>query len=154
MVMLDDLMQHVSKGWYWLYWAVLVVINVMLLSSYILSRQFGGEEIAVNYGLNDAVLYMSLGMLTYLFVFYWLAAKVSWALASFLGAMMIVLQFMNVLNETDQSSSSLIYVIMWLIVSWLVGMFGLTILLGAMLVSLIYLMLTIDFDFSNMEPVS
>jgi PAS domain S-box-containing protein len=147
-------MQQVSKGWYRLHWILWVIINVTLLFGYIISRQAPDTSIQTTYGFNDAVLYMSIGILVYLFSFYWLISRASTALATFISSMMIVLQFMNLFNETALSSNSLIYIIMWLIVSWLVGMHGFAILLGAMLVTFIYLLLEIEFNFSNMESTS
>ncbi|HYF97327.1 MAG TPA: histidine kinase dimerization/phospho-acceptor domain-containing protein, partial [Patescibacteria group bacterium] len=153
-MVLDELIHHVSKFWYKLHWFIWVGINLAFLAGYILSKRLPDSGIETTYGLNDAVLYMSIGMLVYLTTIYWLVAKASRALATFIGSLLIVLQFMNVFNETNQSSSSLIYVVAWLFISLLVGMHGLVILLGAMLVTFIYLMLEIEFDFSNLEPIS
>ena len=96
---------------------------------------------------------MSVGILIYLATFYWVVAKTSLALASFIGSLMMVLPFMNVFNETNQSVSSLVFVGTWLITSWAVGMHGLVITLGSMLVSFIYILLEIEFDFSNLRPI-
>lgn len=151
--MLDELMQHVSKSWYRFHWVVWMILNFAFLAAFIVSRKFAGPEFEVTYGLNIAVLYMSIGILIYLTTFYWLIAKASLALATFTGSMLMVLQFMNVFNETNQSVSSLIFVIAWLITGWIVGMSGFVISLGAMLVSFIYILLEIEFDFSNLKPV-
>ncbi|MEX2014393.1 MAG: ATP-binding protein, partial [Candidatus Saccharimonadales bacterium] len=110
-------------------------------------------NLEATYGLNDAVLYMSVGILIYLFTFYWLIAKASLALASFVGSLMLVLPFMNVFNETNQSTSSIVFIVTWLITSLAVGMHGFVISLGAMLVSFIYILLEIEFDFGNLKPM-
>lgn len=153
-MVLDELIHHVSKFWYRLHWVVWVLINLAFLGLYILAQKLPSAGLEAKYGINDAVLYMSIGMLVYLTTIYWLVAKASRALATFIGSLLIVLQFMNVFNETNQSVSSLVYVIAWLAISWLVGMHGIVILLGAMLVTFIYLMLEIEFDFANLEPIS
>jgi PAS domain S-box-containing protein len=152
--MLDELMQHVSRRWYKFHWICWIILNLGFLAAYIFSRKYPESGFEATYGLNDAVLYMSVGILVYLFTVYWLVARASIALAAFLASMMLVLQFMNVFNETHQSASSLIYVITWLFTSWVVGMFGLVILLGAMLLTFIYILLAIEFDFANLEPIS
>ena len=151
--MLDELMQHVSKGWYRFLWALWVILNVAFLAAYIISRKFPHLNLEATYGLNDAVLYMSIGILVYLFTAYWFISKASLALASFVGSLMMVLPFMNVFNETNQSVSSMVFLITWLITSWVVGMHGFVISLGAMLVSFIYILLEIEFDFSNLKPM-
>lgn len=151
--MLDELMQHVSKGWYRFLWAFWVFLNIAFITAYLVSRKFPHLNLEYTYGLNDAVIYMSVGILAYLLTAYWLIARSSAALASFIGSLMMVLPFMNVFNETNQSTSSLIYVAAWLLISVLVGMHGLVISLGAMLVSFIYILLEIEFDFANLKPV-
>lgn len=153
-MLLDELMHHVSKGWYWLHWAVMVVVNLMLLSGYFLFRLSGNAEIQTTYGLNDAVLYISGFMLFYLFTIYWIVGRKSLALATFLASMMMAMQFVNLFDQTNQSSSSLIYVGIWMIISWLDGMYGLVIQLGVTLVTFMYIMQEIDFDLANIQPVS
>lgn len=152
--MLDELMQHVSKGWYRFHWVAWMIINGSFLAAYLVSRRLPDSNFATTYGLNDAVLYMSIGILIYLVTVYWLLARVSIALAGFIGSMMLVLPFMNVFNETNQSASSLIYVVIWWFIGWLVGMFGFVILQGALLLTFIYILMEIEFDFSNLQPVS
>lgn len=152
--MLDELMQHVPKKWYRFHWIVWVVINLGFLLLYIWSQHGAVPGFADKYGLNDAVLYMSVGILFYMFTVYWLVARTSTALAAFLASMMVVLQFINVFNETHQSPSSAGYVAVWLFICWMVGMHGLVILLGAALVSYIYLLMAIQFDFANIQPIS
>ncbi|HEX5797073.1 MAG TPA: ATP-binding protein [Candidatus Saccharimonadales bacterium] len=151
--MLDELMQHVSKGWYRFHWIVWVILNLAFLALYIVSRKFPELNLETTYGLNDAVLYMSVGILVYLLTFYWVVAKASLALASFVGSLMMVLPFMNVFNETNQSPAALVFVITWFLTGWIVSMHGFVISLGAMLVSFIYILLEIEFDFSNLKPV-
>lgn len=152
--MLDELMQHVPKKWYRFHWIVWVGINTGFLLLYLWSKHGAEPGFAAKYGLNDAVLYMSVGILAYLFTFYWLIARSSKALAAFIASMLLVLQFINVFNETHQSPSSAGYVAVWLFICWLVGMHGLVILLGAALVSYIYLLMAIQFDFANIQPIS
>ncbi|HEX5456091.1 MAG TPA: ATP-binding protein [Candidatus Saccharimonadales bacterium] len=151
--MLDELMQHVSKRWYKFHWVLWVILNIAFIAAYIVSRKFPQLNLESTYGLNDAVIYMSVGILVYMLTVYWLIARSSLALASFVGSLMMVLPFMNVFNETHQSTSSLIYVVFWLFISVVVGMHGLVISLGAMLVSFIYILLEIEFDFANLKPM-
>jgi PAS domain S-box-containing protein len=154
MNLVDELMHHVSKGWYWLHWIVMVLINVLLLGGYFLSRVSGSTEIQQTYGLNEAVLYLSGGMLIYMFTAYWLLARISLPLATFTGSLIMVLPLLNVLDQTNQSNSSWIYVLLWLSIAWLEGMYGISILIGTLLVTMIYLMLEIEFDPSNLQPIS
>lgn len=152
--MLDELMEHVSKAWYRFHWIWWTSLNLVFLALYIVSRKLPQfSHLETNYGLNDAVLYMTVGILVYQLTFYWLIAKASPALATFVASMLMVLQFMNFFNETNQSTDSLVYVVVWLFNGWVVGMHGLAISLGAMLVSFIYILLEIEYDFSNLEPV-
>lgn len=130
-----------------------MILNLAFLTLYIVSRKFPDLNLEATYGLNDAVLYMAVGILVYLTTVYWLLARVSLALASFAGSLMMVLPFMNVFNETNQSPAALGFVVTWFITGWIVGMHGFVISLGSMLVSFIYILLEIEFDFSNLKPV-
>ncbi len=154
MGLFDELMHHVSRGWYWLHWIVMVAINLMLLAGYLLSQASGNTEIQQTYGLNDAILYLSGGMLIYMFTIYWLVARLSLALASFTTSLFIVMPMLDVMDQTNQSNSSWIYILIWFCIGFLEGMYGLNILFGTLLVTFIYLALEIEFDLSNLEPVS
>lgn len=153
-MVLDELLHHVPKVWYRIHWAVMVLINIVLLAGYEYASLTSNTALKSTYGLNDAVFYMSIGMLVYLVLIYRLVGKNSLALATFLASMMMVLQVINVLDETNQSHHSLVYIIIWFVFSFLDGMYGPAIQLGAMLVTFIYMLQKIHFDFSNIMPIS
>lgn len=153
-MILDELIHHVPKIWYRIHWAVMVLVNFFLLTGYVFVHATGNDTLATQYGLNDAVLYLTAFNLLYLLIVYWFIARINLVLVTFIGSLFIVMPMLNVLDQTNQSNDSLVYIIIWLFIGFLEGIYGVTILIGTLLVTFIYLMLEIEFDPANLKPVS
>lgn len=153
-MILDELIHHVPKIWYRIHWAVLVLVNFGLLGGYIYAKATNNQEALIQYGLNEALLYLTAANLFYLVIVYWFIARVNLVIATFIGSLMIVLPLLDVMSQTNQSDTSLIYILLWLSISWLEGIYGMTILIGTLLVTFIYLFLELEFDISNFASIS
>lgn len=153
-MILDELIHHVPKIWYRIHWAILTMVNFSLLAGYTYAKVIAGTEFATKYGLNDALLYLTVFNLFYLLIIYWFVARINLVIATFIGSLLIVLPMLDVLSQANQSDSSWIYILIWLGIGWLEGIYGITILIGTLLVTFIYLALEIDFNPGNLQPIS
>ncbi len=147
-MILDELLEHVPKFWYRLHYIVLTAVNALLLGGYLFTRFTDNTQLADKYGLNDALLVLAGINLLYLLIVYWFVARVSLTLATFAASFMIVLPLLDVMDQTN--SGLLIYLVTWLGVGFLEGMYGIPILIGTLLVTFIYLLMEIQFDIANL----
>jgi PAS domain S-box-containing protein len=146
--MLDELIYHVPKVWYRIHWVVLSLINAVFLGGYFFASSTDNSELAARYGLNDALFYLTAINLVYLLIIYWLIARINLVIATFLGSMMLVLPMLNVLSQTEVKF--LPYMILWLALGFLEGLYGVILLLGTLLITFIFLVMKIEFDVSNL----
>lgn len=150
----DELMYHVSRKWYWLLWASMSLISLLIIIAYLLAKVSSGIHFGEEtFTLNISAPILALFELGYLMVFFWIIASRSMASACFVGTVIHTLTMINVLDQTIGSIVSLPFVLIWVLIGFLNGMFGPAILLGSLLVSLIIVLLNSHFmipQISNM----
>jgi PAS domain S-box-containing protein len=147
-MVIDDFMFHVSRHWYRLYYGLMLALNVVVVFGCIAAQLMPGfGEIAKTYNLDQTVtLVLSSIVLAYLLLPYWLLLRVGLSLATMVGTMLNSLVILNGLNATDPTSAAIPYVALWLITTFMNGMYGLPVLLGSALISGIYVLLQSDFS--------
>jgi len=146
-MVIDDFMFYVAKGWYRLYWGIIVVLNAFVLGGSIATRyvhafahlghlfNMGGQVTVVLSGLT--LLYMLTGFLV--------IRRFSVAVATLVATMLNALVLLNAINNTGAGPGALPYIGVWIITNGLNGIYGLPVLLGSVLVSMIYVLLQSDF---------
>jgi PAS domain S-box-containing protein len=139
----DDFLSHVPKVWYRIHWFFLVLINTAILGGgaaghFLLHL----EKIATQFNLNNTTtLVLSSATLVYLLGVFWFVRKASLALATVAGAMLTALVILNGLTNTDPSTGAILYIVLWLLTTALAGIYGLSSLLGSIMLSAIYVVL-------------
>lgn len=146
-------MFHVAHKWYRLHWAFMAIISAVVLTAYGLSR------IAPNllpdvttHGVDTVSAVLAACALLYLLGPFWLLQRRAIALATFLGAMINALVLLYCINAAGASAYSLPYIICWLTIVFLSGIFGTPILLGISLFTNVYVLAINDFNVTIFSP--
>jgi PAS domain S-box-containing protein len=147
-MIVDDLMFHVSKVWYRMYWAIMVVLNAVIIALSLLVRLVPGfEDLGNTFHLGGMV---TIGLaslaLGYLLILYWPVSRFGKPIATLVGTMLNTLVFLNGINGTDPGVGAIPYVAVWVSTVFLNGIYGLPMLLGGLLISGIYVLLGNNFQ--------
>jgi PAS domain S-box-containing protein len=147
-MVIDDFMFHVSKVWYRIYWGLIVVLNIVLLSGWATAKF--APHVLGHYAhmldLDSNITAVLCGItLFYALALYWLVLRLGMALATLMATMLNSLVFLNLISYTDPSAGAWPFIGLWLITTGLNGIYGLPVLLGSALVSGIYVLLQSDF---------
>ena len=144
----DFFLYQVGRVWYRLYWALSLVCSVAIFAVYVLA-QFSTQisAYASTYSIGRTAFMMSCASLVYLLIAYWPIARYSLPFGTLVASMMLTLQLLNGLANTTDSTANYVYVAIWLMSTFLVGSFGMPLLLGGTFVTFVYIILH-----SNFEP--
>jgi PAS domain S-box-containing protein len=151
----DYFQYQVARVWYRLYWAIMVAFNVGLLLLY-----FGGQFLAPlqhythMFGIDTVALVISVINLAYLFGGYWLVARNSVPFATLIGTMLFSMAELNGLSQTNPHTGAYLYVVFWVLTTFISGAYGLPILLGSVFVTWIYISLASGFDLATLSESS
>lgn len=146
----DFFLYQVGRVWYRLYWAFSLVCSAIIFAVYILA-QFSTHisQYAATYSVGRTAFVMSCASLAYLLIIYWPIARYSLPFGSLVASMMLTVQLLNGLSNTTDPVANYIYVGLWLVSTFLVGSFGLPLLLGGTFVTFVFVMLH-----SNFQPAA
>lgn len=149
-MVVDEFMFHVSKVWYRIYWGIMLALNAGIIGLNLLSRQMASMQgIADSFYISsDVTLILASMTLAYLLVVYWLVKHFSLALATLLGTMFNSLVLLNGFSNTSDAAA-FTYVGLWVITTFLNGMYGLPLLLGSGLISTMAILFQSNFHPSN-----
>jgi PAS domain S-box-containing protein len=143
---MNDAMHLVAKGWYRLYWGMMLSFSAAIAIGYVLTMFVPSmERYAEPLGLTMTACILAGIHIVYSLTAYWWLRKRSQPLAMVVSSMLITLVLLNGLVATDPGTGAWLYVGMWLVASLLVGIYGLPFALGSILLAGVYLLLESDF---------
>lgn len=154
-MVLDELMYQVKRPWYWITWGIHISVALALFSGSLAGKFIPAfSDIAHNFGMNTTTLYMTAFELVYIVGIYFIVARFSVAFATFMASIIHTLPMLNVMDQTAMTKYIAVFYVLWLIVSFLNGMFGPYVLVGSLLFGQIFVLLTINFDFAHMGIIN
>lgn len=144
---MNETMRHAAKGWHRLYYGLMLGFGVVLIGASLAVAFIPGmDRYADTYGLSATACVIAAGFVLYFISAYFLMAKQGGqSLAMLIGSMLFTLSLLYGLNATDPGYGAWIYVVVWLVSVFMVGMYGTTYSLGAPLIPAIYVLLQGDF---------
>lgn len=151
----DYFAYQVNKRWYWTFWAFMALVNGAFFGSYILA-QFSTR--AMHYTMLfsiDNVMFISgcLG-LGYLLTIFWIIRRYSMPFAVLMGSMLLTFAMLHGMASTDATPYFYGYLAMWLMSSFLSGVFGLPLLAGSLFLIAVYVSLHSNFTLSSVSGQS
>lgn len=152
---MNDAMHLVAKGWYRLYWLILIVPSASLVVGFVAADFIPAfESASKTFGLTLSVAVLAGVHTLYSATAYFWLRKISQPLAMVVSSMIFALVLLAGLSATDPDSGAWIYVAMWLVTNIFIGIYGLPFSLGTVLVACIYAFLQSDFDPTNLSTPS
>jgi PAS domain S-box-containing protein len=146
-MVIDDLMFHVAKVWYRVFWCLIVAFNIAIIAGYIAARtlpHLNGIAHTLNVD-NMATLVLSSLTLFYMVGPYWFLQRFGLALVTLIAALLDALVLLNGMQSTGTSWGAAPYVDMWVLSTGMAGMLGVPVLFGATTVGLMYVLLQCSF---------
>jgi two-component system, OmpR family, sensor histidine kinase VicK len=152
---LDYFQYQVSRVWYRLYWAVMVLFCLFIVVAYVISHYIPGFANLVHPLNIDGDLAIAAGFsLFYLASVYWFIARYGQPFALLIGSMLFAITILNGLKTTDPNVGAYFYVIFWTISAFLNGAYGIPMLLSSVFVSWVYISLQSSYDVNNLSRPS
>lgn len=150
-MVIDDFMFHVVKTWYRIYWAIIVLANAFIVVGYLIMRfipQMDAVDIWHTLNLDNMVTpILSALVLLYLLGLYWVVPRLGLAIATLIATMLNALVLLNGITNTGPNWGAMAYVIPWVLMTALNGMYGLPVLMGSVLLSGVFVL-----THSNFRP--
>jgi len=150
-MVVDDFMFHVSKVWYRVYWIIIVLSNAFVVVGYLIMRflpHIGAGSIWHTLNLDNLVTpVLSALVLLYLLGLYWVVPRLGLAIATLIATMLNALVLLNGIANTGSTWGAMAYVIPWILMAALNGMYGLPVLMGSVLLSGVFVL-----THSNFRP--
>lgn len=149
---MNDALHLVAKGWYRLYWAMLLLMSTAVAVGCVLVEfapsfaQYGSE-----YGLTTTAAILAVAHMLYSLTAYWVILRWSQPLAMIISSMFLTLVLMYGLNVTDPTQGAWIYAGLWLTSLLFAGIYGLPATLGSIMVSAIFVFLHNDFEIARVS---
>lgn len=152
---MNDAMYLVAKGWYRVYYAVMIGFSTLVAIGCVLAKvvpavgHFSGL-----FGLDLVAFIIASAQILYSLSAYWLVEKRNPAIALFGGSMIFALLLLHGMTVTDPGQGAWLYVGVWLVTAFLVDMYGAPTMLGSVLLGGIYVMLHYGFIFTGISQQS
>jgi PAS domain S-box-containing protein len=152
---MDDSIRIVKSGWYKLFWALMVVMClVVAVGSAAVYFIPSLHDMGARFALTPTAFFLSIGWLLYTFTIYWIIARRSLQLASFIGSMLFTLVMLYGLTLTDPHNGAWLYVGYWALWSISVSLYGLTYAIGTLILVTVYVLLQTEFSLDKMSSIS
>lgn len=152
---LDYFQYQVSRVWYRLYWAVMVLASLALVAAYLASQYVPSLAHTLQPLHLDGDLAVAAGAsLLYLVSVYWFIARFGQPFALLIGSMLFAITLLNGLTITDPSTDAYIYVGLWGLSVFMNGMYGIPMLLSSVFVSWVYVSLQSHYDIEKLSQPS
>lgn len=141
---------QVNKLWYRLYWAFMVLYNLLIFSAFIAAQFLTNfQHYADVFSIGHAAFYSSAINLFYLLILFWIFIRYSVPFAMLIGSLLLLMSIMHGLSGTNQDITTLPYIIAWLISTFFIGLYGLPLLIGSIFITLMYTASRSNFLFNN-----
>jgi len=148
---MNDVMHAVGKVWYRLYWGVILLFSAAISGGYMASRYLPGmHHLASMYGLTTTIGVLATLSVVYCASLYWYLQKNNPALAMFGASLGLTLVLLGGLTVTHGTTGQWLYVGGYLASVFFAGMYGVSMLLGAVLLAVVIVLM--DNSFVWMAP--
>lgn len=151
----DFFAYQVSKRWYWVHWSFIGLLNAGFVALYILA-QFSTRVMHYTslLNINATAFALSSVCLLYLLTIFWIIKRYSLPFATLAGSMILTMALLYGMANTDETFYFYGYMGLWLITTFLSGLYGLPMLLGSVFVSVLYISLHSNFQISAISKQS
>jgi signal transduction histidine kinase len=106
------------------------------------------------FALTPTAFVLAAGWLVYDFTAYWIIARRSLQMASFIGSMLFTLVMLYGLTATDPGTGAWLYVGFWAVWAISISLYGLTYAVATMILVIIYVLLQSEFTIDHISRVS
>jgi PAS domain S-box-containing protein len=146
-MVIDDDTYQFPKRWYQAVWFFVVVCNLWFVVMFSLEQSILRSSNFQHIFTVDLNTFMVAGVsLLYLATSHWLLAKRNMSLASFIGTLLTAfVLYIAALNPITTSLASYIYILLWGVTLWLLGMYGNTITVGLAILAVMSQLVTRNF---------
>lgn len=143
---MNDVMHLVATIWYRLYYGLILVFCLVVAAGCIAAGQMPGlAHLAGNFGLNTTTLILAGVTIGYLLSLYWVIYKHNPSLAMFGASMIFSLLLLDGMTLSNQATGFWLYAGGWVISTFFAGMYGMPMLLGTLLLTVVYILMHNNF---------
>jgi two-component system, OmpR family, sensor histidine kinase VicK len=144
---MENLLRQVAKGWYRLYWAVMLMATTILVAAYVVTHTIPRlHHYGAPYGLTGTLLVLALIHIFYSTVVYWFLNKRNELLAVVSTAMLFSAVMLYGMSQTGLGPHSLPYIAGWLITAFFSAMPGVALAAGSPFLTGLYVLLRTNFQ--------
>lgn len=152
---MENLLRQVAKGWYRLYWGVMLLASTVLLLAYVVTHIFAGlHHYAIAFGLTGTLLTLALIHIIYSLVGYWTLTKRNELLAILSTAMLFSLVMLYGMTQTRLSAHSTPYIVGWLITATFSAMPGIALAASSPFLTGLYVLLHSNFQLAQINTIT
>ncbi|HSX29183.1 MAG TPA: ATP-binding protein [Candidatus Saccharimonadales bacterium] len=138
---MNDVMQVVAKGWYRLYYGLILLFAIAIVGAGIATRAMPDfAQYQVAYGLSDITLIVAGILVLYCLTAYWIINRTSPPGAMLGASMLLTLLIFQGLILSAPGQGSWAYVGAWLVTVLFSGMFGLAMVTGSVFFAAVYVL--------------
>src|SRR5687768_17006732 len=147
---LEFFQYQVHRHWYRVYWGIMLGFSILFAGLTLAARFLGcGQQYSSLFELESFGLVWVGITAVYLLSFFWIIARYSLPFATLVGSMLFSFVLLSGMASVDPSKGALLYVSAWLIAIFFSGIYGLTLLVGSVFMSMVFAVLQSHFIFGN-----
>lgn len=148
---LDYFQYQVNRRWYRILWAIMLGFNLLILIAFCIDRFVPSLASLVEpYHISNMSLVFAGITLAYLCGLYWWLIRYSLPFATLIGSMFFFVGLLHGLSQTEATVGSWPFVALWLITTFLTGIYGLPLLAGSVFMTYVYISLQSNFTFMEL----
>ncbi len=145
----------VAKGWYRLYYGLMLICCVAILGLYALQLVAPEYQAYAHLvGIDTTAVILAGLQVAYSVTGYWIIQRKNQPMALLGCSCVYTLVLLHGLANTDPATSSWMYVGAWLLSSLFIGMYGIQLALGSLLIPPMYVLLTYNFQVAAISSQS
>jgi len=152
---MDNVLHQVAKGWYRLYWALLLGGSLMIVAGYAATQAIPMlHHPGQSFGLTLTGAILAGIHIAYSLTLFWLIQRRNETLATFAGSMLFSLVLLYFLVMTHLSIYSVPFVAIWLVTGFFSAMHGAPIASGSVFLTGVFVLLSANFEVGNFSKAS
>lgn len=152
---MNDVMYVVAKGWYRLYYGLILLFGIAVVAGGIASRllpQLASYQ--TGFGITLVTLVLGGIVIAYCLTLYWVIDRFNPPLAMFGATLVFALLLLQGLVLSAPLSGSWVYVAGWLMSVFFIGMYGLPIVIGSVFLTGVYVLFLTNAPVEGLTPQS
>jgi PAS domain S-box-containing protein len=139
-------MHVVAKVWYRLYWSLIFVFCLAIAAGCMAAKFVPSlAMLETDFAFSEITFILAVGTLFYCLSVYWFVYKHNPPIAMFGASLLFALLMLAGMTLSDPASGFWLYAAGWLATTLFVGMYGMPILLDALLLTVVYIFISNDF---------